>query len=368
MSGIGIYVHIPFCERKCKYCSFYSVPYDEKTVEQYVNELIFEIIAASKVYPDKVVKTLYFGGGTPSLLTVSQFNRIVNAIYKNYKTDLLEFTVEVNPNSSQNLEEYAKIGANRISVGVQSTDDGILQKLGRLHNAKEALECLHKAADIYPNVSADLILGVDFEQNVLIDLKNVVPYVNHLSSYMLSIENGTPIKREIEEKIVSVATEDEVVEQYSTLYFYCMEHGLYRYEVSNFSRVGCESKHNQNYWSMGDYIGFGPGAHSYVNGVRYYNRSSLPSYLNGKNFAYGGEAKERTFSVEEDKKEYIMLALRTSHGIDLGEYKKRFGEDFLSVYSESLKKMDEYLFVTPHNVGIRPQFLLVQNAIIGELL
>ena len=365
---VGIYVHIPFCEKKCNYCSFYSVAEKENVIDEYVNELIFEIIAAAKAYPDKTISTLYVGGGTPSLLSINQFSRIVNAVGKYFHLDLTEFTVEVNPNSASQIAEYRKFGVDRISVGVQSTDDAILRKLGRLHTADEAVSTLEKAAEHYPKVNADLILGVEEKQDVLADFSTILPYVNHLSAYLLSVENGTPLKQAIDEKKISVATEDGVIEQYNELYFLCRDHDLYRYEVSNFSRLGAESKHNLNYWSLGEYIGFGPGAHSYMNGVRYYNRPSITQYLAGKNFAYGGEVKERKASLEEDKKEYIMLALRTAHGVDFSDYFARFKEDFLSTFYEKIKKMDEYLFVTDHNLGIRPQYFLVQNAIIGELL
>ncbi|MBR1746632.1 MAG: radical SAM family heme chaperone HemW [Clostridia bacterium] len=368
--GIGIYIHVPFCEAKCRYCSFYSLPIHltEELVEKYVNEVIWELIAASRVYADKTVSTVYIGGGTPSVLNLKQLSKIVNTVYRYYHVYLSEFTIEVNPSSSKNITEYAKLGINRISVGVQSTDDGILKKLGRIHTVKEALQCLEAAASSYDKISGDIILGVEDEQNVLRDVKTILPYVNHISTYILTLEKGTPLYSDVITKKISVASEDAVVKQYNDVYDFCVNNRLYRYEVSNFAYLGAESKHNLNYWSLGEYIGFGPGAHSYMNGLRFFNESNLQGYLAGNHFANHRQKEERPFSIEEDRKEFIMLAMRTAHGIDATEYGRRFGDDFWVRYKKTIDKLKEYMIVTERRIRIKPQFFLVQNAIIGEFL
>lgn len=368
MKDAGIYIHVPFCERKCRYCDFYSVKKDETLINAYVGELLKEIRLNASDNLDKRIVTLYFGGGTPSLLGPSVVGKIIDAVRKYYCTDFKEVTLEVNPNSAEDLAGYKNAGVNRLSVGVQSTDDKILKKLGRLHNSEEALKTLTDGMEIFGNVSADLIIGVDSAQDVTTDLERILPRCTHLSSYMLSLEEGTPLSKAVLQKKVSIATEIEVLEQYRTVYEKCLEKGFYRYEVSNFSKLGCESVHNSSYWKMKDYLGFGPGAHSYVNGERYYNPSDVKAYVGGVHSGLAGQITERYYSAEEEKSEYIMLSLRTRDGIDVAEYNRRFSEDFFERFSPVLKKLSGFLTVSSDRVSIRPEFLLVQNSIILELL
>ena len=251
---------------------------------------------------------------------------------------------------------------------MQSTDDVILKKLGRLHNSTQALKSLDDAGEFFDNVSADLIIGVDDNQNLIKDLDLILPKVTHLSSYILKVEEGTPLKVLFDEKLVSIATEDSIISQYDMIYDTCNKHGFYRYEVSNFSHLGKESVHNLSYWKMVDYLGFGPSAHSYVDGVRYYNSNSLSDYINGKHSGYGMQVPERPYSIKEDMKEYIMLALRTTEGLILSDFKIRYNVDYIDSHLSSVKKMGEYLSVTDDRIAIRPEFFLVQNYIIRELL
>ena len=368
MKDAGIYIHVPFCERKCRYCDFYSVKKEETLLNAYVEELLKEIRLNASDNLDKKILTLYFGGGTPSLLGASTVGRIIDAVTKYYCTDFKEVTIEVNPNSAEDLDGYKKAGVNRLSVGVQSTDDRILKKLGRLHKAETALKVLEKGMEVFGNVSADLIIGADSEQDVSSDLDRILPRCTHLSSYMLSLEEGTPLSKAVSQKKVSIATEIEVLEQYKTIYDVCLKNGFYRYEVSNFSFFCCESVHNFAYWKMKDYLGFGPGAHSYVNGERYYNPSDVKAYVGGAHSGLSGQISERYFSLEEEKSEFIMLALRTRDGIDVAEYNRRFSEDFFERFGSVIKKLSGFLTVSSDRVSIRPEFLLVQNSIILELI
>lgn len=368
MKDIGIYIHIPFCERKCVYCDFYSVVPDDDVKELYVNELITEIKRNGGKHYDKRVKTLYLGGGTPSLLTPSQTERILNAVRKYFLCDLQEATIEVNPNSSGKLREYAEMGINRLSVGVQSTDDRILKKLGRLHNSAQAIECLDRANEYFDNINADIMLGVDKEQNVKADLELILPKITHLSSYMLKVENKTPLKSLIRDKKIEIADEDRTVDMYEELYKICMDNGFYRYEVSNFSRLGMESKHNSAYWRMTDYLGFGASAHSYADGVRYFNTSDLKAYLNGEHSGYGEFIYERRYSLQEEKAEFIMLALRTANGLDIEEYNRRYNADFFAETGDAVKELGDFLTFKRGRLSIRPEFLLVQNSVIFELI
>ena len=367
MKDIGIYIHVPFCERKCLYCDFYSLTTTE-LIDGYVEELLTEIKKNAGKHLDKRVKTIYFGGGTPSLLSLDHLDNIINTISKFFLIDPVEITIEVNPNSSQNIPYYPSVGINRLSVGVQSADDFILKKLGRLHDSAQALNTLDVAGGYFDNISADLIIGVDEKQDVIADLDKILPKVTHLSSYILKVEDGTPLKTLIEGKSVSIATEDTTVLQYDKMYDTCAKYGLYRYEVSNFARLGKESVHNLSYWKMVDYLGFGPSAHSYVDGVRYYNSHSLADYLKGQHSGFDMQVPERFFSVKDDMTEYVMLAFRTTAGLDLKEFRLRYDVDYLDLHASDVKKMGEYLLVNDDRIAIRPEFLLVQNSIIRELL
>jgi oxygen-independent coproporphyrinogen-3 oxidase len=368
MINTGIYIHIPFCQKKCNYCDFFSKADSEEYIGNYVKELCNEIKLCSERYKDALIDTVYIGGGTPSLLTVSQLDEILSAVRKNFASDIIETTIEVNPNSSGNLKEYGKVGIDRVSIGVQSVNDAILKKLGRLHSSKEALDALKTAADSFKSVSADIILGADSNQDSVAEFSAVAPYVTHISAYMLTLENGTPLYKSVKEKSVSVATDDEVASQYEKFVRAAAGKGFFRYETSNFAMLGCESKHNSRYWNLSPYIGLGAGAHSYVNGVRYYNAEDIVSYIGGAHSGNGKEIIERGKDAKADKYEYVMLALRTFYGIDVDFYNKTFSSDFYSEYGNKIKKVEKYVSVNNGRIHILPQFFLVQNAIIRLIL
>ncbi len=363
----GLYIHIPFCEKRCFYCDFFSTT-DKNFIDNYVRELVNEIKSIVNKNPDYTLTTIYIGGGTPSLLSVKSLGEIAESVYGDFHCEIKEFTIEVNPNSAQNLRFYKDFGINRISLGVQSLNDDILKKIGRLHDAKTAINALDAAANLYENVSADIILGIDENQDVISDAKKMLPYVKHLSAYMLKVEDGTPLQKRLQQRLTSVATEDAVVNQYEKFYKFCMEYGIYRYETSNFARPGFEGKHNSSYWDMSDYFGIGAGAHSFVNGRRYYNKPDLKSYLEGAHSGNGEEITEREYSFSDTIEEFIMLSLRTEKGINISEFYKRFNKDFVAEYGEKLKKTARYVISENGFVRIRPEFMLVQNGIISELL
>lgn len=365
---IGIYTHIPFCENKCKYCNFFSKAASESLIDSYTAELQNEIIRISEKAKGTLVKTIYFGGGTPSLLPLKNIENILNAVYKNFNVDPLEVTIEINPNSAGNIPEYSKLGINRLSIGVQSTDDVYLQKIGRLHTHADSIKALENARKFFSNVSADLIIGIDNKQNVADELNKIADYVTHISAYMLSVEKGTPLYSEIATKSVSVATENSVVEQYYKLLDLAREKGFYRYETSNFAKLGCESKHNSSYWNLTPYVGLGAGAHSYFEGRRYYNEPDIREYIAGHHSGNGEERLERGVDVEADKYEYIMLSLRTVSGINLIDYRNKFKKDFLKEYASKLNIAKKYLRIDKNSVSILPQYFLLQNTVIGMIL
>ena len=368
MTKGGIYIHIPFCEKKCSYCNFFSQKASDDNIDKYVAELCSEIQSKKEILSDFTVKTIYIGGGTPSLLSGKQILSIFDTIYNNLSLDLSEITIEINPNSIDKLPVYKDIGINRISIGIQSLSPTILRKLGRNHTKNEGIIALEKANDLFENISADLIIGVDDTQEPTNDFLRIKNLIKHLSVYMLTVEDKTLLNRRLKEGSVSIATEDNVIKQYNDLILCCRENGFYQYETSNFSQKGYESKHNSSYWNLTPYIGFGAGAYSYFNGERYYNEPNLKSYILGKHSGNNFQIVERKSSVWEDKIEYIMLSLRTIKGIDLAFYKKRFSIDVFSDFGKKIKSAEEYLDISDYNISILPQFFLLQNSIIEKII
>lgn len=359
---------MPFCQQKCYYCDFFSGKFNDDIKNQYVDALIAEIKAVGEKSQGKMIDTIYFGGGTPTFLDELQIEKIVSTIYKSFHIDLKEFTVETNPNIESNFELFKSFGINRISIGVQSLDDALLKKIGRTHTAEQAKECIIKAKKYFENVSADLILGIDDNQNVVDDLDFILKHATHISTYILTVADKTPLKAMLKNKTVAIATENNVIKQYETVYDTCKKFGFDRYEVSNFALPGFESKHNRSYWDLTDYYGFGPAAYSYADGVRYYNMPNLKRYLSGENSGTGKQIIERGKSIEEDKNEFVMLSLRTDSGLNLADYYRYFHEDFLQKYKESVLRMSEFLDISSEAIRIKKEFFLVQNSIISEII
>ncbi len=368
MTDCGLYLHIPFCEKRCDYCSFFSSVNNRDVISSYAKELSREIRSLGARNNNLTLKTVYFGGGTPSLLGLGDLEEIFNAIYTSFRLEKPEITIEINPNSSSLLNEYKSFGINRISVGTQSFQSVLLKKLGRIHTPEQALSTLEKAASIFSNVSADIILGIDEKQNPLGELEAVSPFVKHISAYMLTVEEETPLYRNIRDGKTVIASDETMANQYEEFVLQAQEKGFYRYETSNFAIKGYESKHNSSYWNLTPYIGVGAGAHSYLNGRRYYNKTNIIDYMNGVHSGNGKEITERDASKAEDKIEYVMLSLRTVKGVVLSEYRNKFGSEFFSDFNEGIKKSEEYLCVCKESVSILPKYFLVQNAIIRSVL
>ncbi len=363
----GIYIHIPFCEKKCFYCDFFSGKYDEQIREKYVQELIQEIKRIGNSCRE-IIKTVYIGGGTPSVLNDKQIVSICDAVRESFVTDIEEFSMETNPGVGISFSALKDAGINRLSVGVQSLDDNLLKKIGRIHDSEQAKRYIEEARYYFDNVSADLILGLDEKQNVQSDLDYLLRYVTHLSTYMLKVESGTPLERMVIDKTVTIATENSVIDQYNEVNAICERYGFEQYEVSNYCKDNKYSKHNSSYWDLTEYIGVGAGAHSYYNGRRYYNEPDLAKYLNGIHSGYGKETVEREYSIEEEIEEFVMLALRTTKGLSYDKFFDKFGVDFRTIFGEKLKNIHQYIDVSPNGINIKKEYFLVQNSIISEII
>ena len=328
-NSISIYIHIPFCERKCSYCAFVSFCLSKIDREKYIQALLEEIESFSTV---KRVKTIYLGGGTPSLLTKEEIFSIFRKLREKFDIDEnAEITIEVNPNSveEEKLKAYKEVGVNRISVGVQSLSNKSLKSIGRLHTKKEAIEKLKLIGKYFDNISADLIIGLSGEKSVIKYAINLIKLnIKHLSSYMLEVHENTKLYFEVRDKKYCPLDEIGVTKSYDKLVKFLKKHGFVQYEVSNFALKGYESKHNLNYWSYGEYVGFGVSSHSFLNGKRIANSITLQGY-------YKHERKEEKITKSMEIEERIMLGLRCYLGVDISILQK-LGYDIQK--SESYRK------------------------------
>jgi oxygen-independent coproporphyrinogen-3 oxidase len=344
MSKAGIYLHIPFCRSRCSYCDFATDVYKNgETVERYVCALTKEI----KKFPAKeTIDTIYFGGGTPSLLTSTQLEKILDAVHEKFSVDPnSEITMEMNPATMtlETLREYKILGVNRASFGVQTFDDAELKRLGRRHTAqdvRETIELLRNAN--FENVSFDLIAGLprqtlkDWERNLDEALK-LKP--EHLSLYLLEIHEATPLAEQIRSKRQPMPDEDLSAEMYELILEKVSEKGYEQYEISNFTLPGFSSRHNSKYWTLDAVFGFGCSAHSFDGQrKRWSNERDTLKYVGAIEKGLSPIMEE---SEVEAKSEYVFLGLRLSKGVDLDEYKKRFGADLTEEFAEDLKRLQE---------------------------
>lgn len=363
----GIYVHVPFCLRKCPYCDFYSVVSDNDMIEKYVKAIKRNI----NEYRGVGVKadTLYFGGGTPSLLSVKQMSELVSCATDVFGLENSEITTEANPCSVdyEKLSGYKKAGINRISFGVQSSNDKDLCFLGRLHDFESAEKAVENAVKAgFENISCDVMLGLAGQSceslcKTIDDISSLP--INHISAYMLKIEKGTPF--DCEKVKNSVADDDLLADMYLQTVGQLENVGFMQYEISNFAKNGFESKHNLKYWHGEEYLGFGPSAHSYFKNERYCCPSDLKSFVENR------VSQKIILETNPDKlEEYLVLNLRLKSGIDV----ECIADNFGSSVSENIKDKLELFEKNGlcENSGSRyyftPKGFLVSNEAIAEVL
>ena len=352
MKNLGIYVHIPFCAKKCSYCDFISFANKKEYIEEYINALIKEI--ENNQFNNKFkngvyrVDTIYIGGGTPSFIDAKYIKKILNVIKNNFtiKNDV-EITIEVNPGTvdEKKLKMYKEVGINRISIGLQSTNDKILNQIGRIHCYEQFLENYNLARkNGFKNINVDLMLALPNQK--IKDLKESIDTViklkpEHISVYSLILEEETPLNKLYEENKIQLPSDEEERKMYWMVKEKLEENGYIHYEISNFAKEGYESKHNLNCWNQNEYLGFGLAAHSYINSKRYCNISNLEKYLENIN---KDKIKENIkiceIQNEEDKKnEYMMLALRKIQGVDINAFKNKFVDNPIFIYRNKLAKL-----------------------------
>lgn len=366
----GIYVHVPFCKSKCTYCDFASYPSEAGKAELYFACLYKEMKARANQYKNHKFDTLYIGGGTPSFVDEKYIVGVVKQAKEKFNLDTdAEITIEMNPGTvtEKKLDAYRNAGINRFSVGLQSADDKMLLKLNRIHTLSDYLETATMLKG--ENFNADALIGL-FDQTTD-DLKKTLDVISesgatHVSMYALKAEDGTPIYTNYLNG--ELPDDDTVAELYAFGVDYLASLGFNRYEVSNFAKPGYRSKHNENYWKRGEYIGLGVAASSHMENRRFNNIPYIDDYVKCIISGYFAEENSEVIEGDEIKNEFIMLALRTEDGIDRKEYKKLFGTDFATEFANELSKNAAVTDVSRSRVKIRPEYLFVQNSIIVDFL
>ncbi|MBP5261026.1 MAG: radical SAM family heme chaperone HemW [Clostridiales bacterium] len=334
-----IYIHIPFCEAKCPYCDFYSEAGRPVSVMMDVMHAMADEISGLDASDE--IETIYFGGGTPSVWQTGMIPFLMDKIHGHFRVASdAEITVEVNPSSldAAKAHDYRSCGVNRISVGVQSMHDDCLKTLGRLHNAEKALKCIDILHDNgFSNISADLIIAVPGQRldDVINDLHTLADWdIKHISTYSLTLEKGTPFYKRYADMIDDLVPPDKERAMYHALRAELIRLGYLPYEISNSCIPGFTSRHNSSYWEGEEYYGIGPGAHGYIDGTRYYHENELGRYLQDPAVTIVEEVLDKDAMMHE----YPYLKLRTFAGIDVLEFEKRFGVEFMSVFGEAVAK------------------------------
>jgi oxygen-independent coproporphyrinogen III oxidase len=370
----GIYIHIPYCRQACRYCDFHFVvstwqkneliPYLIKELEERKDYLGYEII-----------DTIYFGGGTPSVMEIIEVDQILESIFKNYAvSEEPEISFEANPEdlNREYLDGLRKSGINRLSIGIQSFEENDLEFMHRVHDSKQALKCIKVAQDAgFSNISIDLIYGIprqeegSWERNLekLFSLG-----IKHFSAYHLNFEPGTIFDHWRKKGRIQPIPEDESLRQFKYLISTALQNGFEHYEISNFARSGYRSRHNSSYWNHKKYLGIGPAAHSYDLNSRRWNIRNNGRYM--ENMKSGKEYFEFELLSENDKyNEYLMTSLRTSDGADYEAITRMFGEENAHKFELAIKNYLELGKVkkTGNNYSLTEQGIFIADHIISEL-
>ena len=372
---LGLYIHIPFCKSKCVYCDFYSLAGTESRMDDYTDALRAHLTETAPFAAGHTVDSVYFGGGTPSYLGEKRLVKILKTVQKKYHLSKdAEITLEANPDSAGDwkyLKALRKAGVNRVSLGMQSACDGELRSIGRVHTmaqVRAAVEAARRAK--IDNLSLDLIYGLP-EQTMERWQANLAAAVDlapeHLSCYGLKVEEGTPLYARRDAS--RLPGDEEQAGMYLWAVDYLARHGYKQYEISNFARTGRESRHNLKYWTLGEYAGFGPGAHSDFGGVRYAYEKDLEGYIRGVREHTAMLSENETIPDMARDTEWIMLGLRTVRGLDPLDFERRFRRRF-TCFLPFLERCEKagYAVLEEGRWHLTPTGFLVSNQIIGGML
>lgn len=369
---LAIYVHVPFCKRKCAYCDFASYAGCESQIDSYFDALGGEIDAWAEGLRAYEARSIFFGGGTPSLVPAGKIAGVLDKLRScvEFARDI-EITIEANPGTvdMEKLCGYRAAGINRLSFGVQSFDGGLLRNLDRIHTPEEAKEAVRMAKEAgFDNISIDLMYALPGQTMAqwaaTLDMAVSLP-VKHISAYSLIVEEGTRMARWVEEGIARIPDDDLVNEMQRMAVMKLKQAGFERYEVSNFARPGFESRHNYTYWTGGEYLGLGSAAHSLVNNLRFDNPPELERYIAGERKL---NQSERT--REDRREEMLMLATRTICGLDLNEWHRCFGDRLEEIKAKEIEKLKNYGLIEIENgfLKLTAVGLELQDSVVLELM
>ncbi len=374
---LGLYIHIPFCIKKCAYCDFLSWSGDEDRKEEYVRDLEQEIRSYKTFAADYQVSTVYFGGGTPSILETGQIERIMGALRQTFRIEKkAEITLEMNPGTArkEKLKVYRQLGINRLSIGIQSVKNENLKLLGRIHTYEDFLESYHMAREAgFDNISGDLISSLpgqtleEWKEELEILIRTPL---EHLSVYQLIIEEGTEFYERYGEHEELLPDEETSREIYLWTGEYLENQGFRQYEISNYARAGKESRHNLRYWERKDYLGLGLGAASMIRNMRMSNTRDWEKYRTGCRDPR--KIREEVEFLEEPRQieEFMFLGLRKTRGVSRKEFRRTFGKDLDLIYEKTLKKYLEngMLQESGDRIFLSEEGILLSNQIFADFL
>lgn len=373
MKEVSLYIHIPFCKQRCFYCDFPTFAGKERFREEYVEALIKEIEDKCSNY---LIKTIFIGGGTPSYLEEKELEKLLIAVSKLNLSDKLEYSMECNPGTvnEEKLKIMKKYGINRISFGLQSCNDQLLKKIGRIHTFKEFLENYNLARKVgFNNINIDLMYGLP---NLTIqDWKNTLEKIcelkpEHISAYSLIIEEGTAFYKLYEKDKLELPSEDDERVMDKLTKDILKSNGYHQYEISNFALSGKECEHNKVYWSLEEYIGVGSASSSYIDGYRLVNISNINDYIEKINNNISVVIDKYENSIEDEMEEFVFMALRMVSGIDLLKFKKKFGVDINSIYKEVIEKniKDGLLVVEGNKMFLTAKGMELSNSVMSDFI
>lgn len=373
MKELSVYIHIPFCVKKCNYCDFLSAPASKSTQEQYLNALLKEIEKESVHYQEYIIDTVFIGGGTPSLVDANWIVKILQSLKKFYRfKEQAEVSMEVNPGTVKEksiFEIYLRAGINRISIGLQSTNNEELEKLGRIHTFEDFLETYHGArAAGYENINIDVMAALPGQsRNSYLETLDKVCKLKpeHISAYSLIIEEGTPFYEQYRNPLgTNLPDEDTERQMYEDTKYILENYGYLRYEISNYAKEGRQCRHNMAYWLRKDYAGFGIGAASMVDNIRFQNQSDLTDYIE-----HGASSEKQSLSLEEQMGETMFLGLRLMQGVDVQTFKNTFGKSIFEVYGKEIEKnKEDGLLLCDNTIRLTSKGIDISNYVMAQFI
>ena len=357
MKDLGLYIHIPFCAKKCDYCDFKSFENKDNLIDEYIKWLNYEIKSIGEGNKNDFnsnldslinLKTIYIGGGTPSFINSNYIKILLETIKNNFQmAENAEITIEVNPGTvtREKLKDYKNVGINRLSVGSQSTNNRILKEIGRIHTYNDITNTYNLARSMgFNNINLDLMIGLPKQtiDDVISSINDILEMnPEHISVYSLILEEGTKFYEKWEKNALILPDDEEERNMYWTVKKMLEQAGYIHYEISNFAKPGFESKHNLDCWNQKEYIGVGVAAHSYTNNIRYSNIDNIEQYI--QNYKNGSELDNLVFHEKQDMqnkmKEYMILGLRKIEGIQIQEFKRKFGNNPIMLFKKELDKL-----------------------------